>query len=282
MRTLQIEAYAKINLGLRVLSKRPDGYHEIDTVLQSIDLCDLITLAPQQDGEISLTMMPDLDIPAEQNLALQAAQLLRKQVGLPMGVHVHIDKRIPVSAGLGGGSSDAAAVLAGLNELFALGLSVHELMALGAELGSDVPFFLLGGRCRARGRGERLEKLPDALIEQEIYVLLVPPFALSTHEVYRTFDQLHPPQMLNSPYPNDLEVAALALRPNLKIYREFLKQQGVSFGMSGSGPTYFAVLTDELQARALAERAKQELPADTQALVCRPTRVGYALALRGT
>ncbi len=276
MRTLQIEAYAKINLGLRVLSKRPDGYHEIDTVLQSVDLCDLLTLWARPDGKVVLEMEPELGIPPEANLAYRAAQSLKGRAGLAQGVRIRIEKRVPAGAGLGGGSSDAAAVLAGLNALFALGLSVHELMALGAGLGSDVPFFLLGGRCRARGRGERLEKLPDAAVEREMYVLLVPPFALGAREVYQTFDQLHPSQALSSPYPNDLEAAALALRPELKIYRRFLQQQGVPFGMSGSGPTYFAVLPSEAQAQALAERAKRELPTGTQAFVCRSTRVGYA------
>jgi len=150
-----------VNLGLRVRETRPDGYHEVDTVLQSVDLHDTLELSPCPDpgGGIALKVRVEdsggLDIPPEENLAVRAAELLRERVGLPrgQGVTIELRKRIPVGAGLGGGSSDAAAVLAGLNALFALGLSRKELVELGAALGSDVPFFLWGGRGRARGRG---------------------------------------------------------------------------------------------------------------------------------
>jgi 4-diphosphocytidyl-2-C-methyl-D-erythritol kinase len=276
---LSLRAYAKVNLGLRVVGRRPDGYHEIDTVLQSIDLCDHITLSPRRDCEISLEMTPDFGIPSEENLALRAARPLKEKSKLPGGVHIVLDKKIPVGAGLGGGSSDAAAVLAGLNRLFELGLDMEALMELGAGLGSDVPFFLLGGRCRARGRGERLEKLfvSDAELS-DIYVLFVPPFSLSAREVYGAFDRLQP-KALDSPYPNDLEGSALALQPELSAYREFLKGARVPFGLSGSGPTYFAVLDDERDAERLAQEAAHKLASTTQ--ICRPTQVGYRLLSEG-
>jgi 4-diphosphocytidyl-2-C-methyl-D-erythritol kinase len=272
--TLSIRAYAKVNLGLRVVGRRPDGYHEIDTVLQSIDLCDHITLAPRRDGEISLKTTPDFGIPPDENLALRAARLLNERVGLPMGVRILLDKEIPVGAGLGGGSSDAAAVLRGLNRLFGLGLDAEALMELGAELGSDVPFFLMGGCCRARGRGERLEKLSVSDAElNNIYVLFVPPFSLSAREVYGAFERLRP-QALDSPYPNDLEGAALALRPELRPYREFLKSAGAPFGMSGSGPTYFAVVDSETEAAEILRRAERGLCEETRRLLCRSVTAG--------
>ena len=290
-RRVRVDAYAKVNLGLRVRGRRPDGYHEIDTVLQSVDLYDTLELIPRPDpdGGIALNVRVEraeeafsLDVPPEANLAVRAAELLRERVGLPQGqgVTIELRKRIPVGAGLGGGSSDAAAVLAGLNALFALELPQHELMALGAALGSDVPFFLRGGRCRARGRGERVEPLPLPLSrheEREVYALLVPPFTLRTRDVYEAFDELRPGTP-DSPYLNDLEGAALALRPELHRYRGFLLKRGVPFGLSGSGPTYFAVLEDERRARALAQEALKELPG-VRAFVCRPTRTGHRVLL---
>lgn len=269
IRTLRIRACAKVNLGLRVLGKRPDGYHEIDTVLQSIDLCDHITLAPRRDDEISLEMVPDLGIPPDANLALRAARLLAERTGLPTGVRILLEKEIPVGAGLGGGSSDAAAVLRGLNALFGLGLDTEALLDLGAGLGSDVPFFLIGGRCRARGRGERLRRMPVPDAEHaQIYVLLVPRFSLSAREVYEAFDRLQP-EALDSPYPNDLEGSALALRPELGAVREFLKGAAAPFGLSGSGPTYFAVMNDEDEAAELFRQAERRLPEGTQVFSCR-------------
>jgi 4-diphosphocytidyl-2-C-methyl-D-erythritol kinase len=242
MRSLHIRAYAKINLGLKIMGKRPDGYHEIDTTFQSIDLADELRLELRSDGEIVLTMEPELGIPAEQNLALQAARLLREQTQFEEGIYIHLSKKIPPGAGLGGGSSDAAAVLAGLNQLCELRLSKEELKALGAELGSDVPFFFEGGRCRGRGLGEILEKLSEDPALEGIGLLL-PPFSLSAREVYEAYDRLLPPTP-SSPYPNDLEAVALSLRPELRAYRAFLERSSVRFGMSGSGPTFYALIQE--------------------------------------
>jgi len=274
-----IEAYAKINLGLRVLGLRPDGYHEIDTVLLSVDLADRLVIEARPDGEITLDVTSKLGsvIPIEENLVLRAARLLKERVGFGEGVRIRLEKRIPPGAGLGGGSSDAAAALAGLNLLLDLGLSCEELMRLGSELGSDVPFFLLGGRCRARGRGELLEKLPD--IGGSTFVLLIPPYSLSTQKVYEAADRLRR-GALSSPYPNDLEAAALTLLPELKIHREFLARRGVSFGLSGSGPTYYAHFEDEAQARRLSREAEAELGCRVE--LCRPTRVGHKILTHPT
>ena len=273
MRSLHIRAYAKINLGLRVLGKRPDGYHEIDTILQSMDLADELVLEPRSDGQITLTMEPDWGIPAEENLAMRAAHLLRERVGFKQGIHIHLSKKIPVGAGLGGGSSDAAAVLAGLDQLVDLKLSKDGLKALGAELGSDVPFFFEGERCRARGRGEILSKLSD-LPTSSVIVLLIAPFSLSTKDVYAAFDQLDPViEFLSAPYPNDLEVAALKIRPELRVYRSFLECASVPFGLSGSGPTYYALFGDERAAHVFSQRAESTLSCQT--ILCKPTPVGY-------
>jgi 4-diphosphocytidyl-2-C-methyl-D-erythritol kinase len=271
MKALRIRAYSKINLGLKITGKRSDGYHDIDTILQSIDLADEVTVESQAAGKVTLTMEPDLDISMEENLAFRAARLLRERVGFKEGVQIRLSKTIPVGAGLGGASSDAAAVLAGLNHIFQLGLSKEEFKALGVELGSDVPFFFEGGRCRATGRGEILEKLPEDQTLEAV-VLLVPPFSLHTREVYQAFDR-HTPRALHSPYPNDLEAAALELRPQLRAYREFLVQMGVPFGLSGSGPTYYALFESVSMARSFAQTAESTLGGQTS--LCTQTSLGY-------
>lgn len=270
---LRLRAYAKINLGLRVLAKRPDGYHEIDTTLQTVDLCDVLELELRDNGELSLEMRPDRGIPAEENLALKAARLVRGRFGVPQGVRIRLEKRIPVGAGLGGGSSDAAAVLRGLCALLSPEVDREALGGLALELGSDVPFFLVGGRCRARGRGERLQPIP--VPEQErghVYGLIVPPFSLSAREAYEAWDRRRPPTP-PSPYPNDLEGTALLLRPQLAIYREYLARTGLPFGMSGSGPAYFAVVPQG-EADRFVEEAERALPEGTRVLLCRGTSTG--------
>lgn len=159
---LTLKAYAKINLTLEVLSRRDDGYHEVATIMQTVDLHDTVRLAHADD--IILTC-DDPALESLDNLAYKAAQLLRKESGYTGGAHIAIDKAIPVSAGLGGGSSDAAATLNGLNELWQLGMTTAQLETLGAQIGSDVPFLLRGGTAIGLGRGERIRRLPPANVE---------------------------------------------------------------------------------------------------------------------
>jgi 4-diphosphocytidyl-2-C-methyl-D-erythritol kinase len=155
---LRLRAPAKINWTLEVLGKRPDGYHEVRTVLQTIALCDWITLLPARE----LSIAPgDGGPPPDDNLAYRAAARLREAAGVRAGARIAIEKRVPLAAGLGGGSSDAAAVLRGLRALWALDVSDEELAAIAAGLGSDVPFFLRGGTALASGRGEVCAPLPD-------------------------------------------------------------------------------------------------------------------------
>lgn len=159
---LNLKAYAKINLTLEVLGRRDDGYHEVATIMQTVNLHDTVRLALADD--ITLTCgIPTLNSP--DNLAYKAAELLRKESGYTGGARIAIDKAIPLSAGLGGGSSDAAATLNGLNELWQLGMTASQLESIGARLGSDVPFLLQGGTAIGLGRGERIRRLPPADIE---------------------------------------------------------------------------------------------------------------------
>ena len=157
-RQVTIETPAKVNLTLEVLGKRNDGYHEIASVMQAINLCDRLTFSIADDLSL-ITDTPGLD--TKDNLVYRAASLLNDKTGVSAGAEIHLCKGIPVAAGLGGGSSDAAATLLGLNRLWGLHLARDELEELAAQLGSDVPFFLAGGAALAEGRGERITPLPS-------------------------------------------------------------------------------------------------------------------------
>ncbi|MBP1760728.1 MAG: 4-diphosphocytidyl-2-C-methyl-D-erythritol kinase, partial [Firmicutes bacterium] len=177
-------APAKVNLTLDILGKRTDGYHELVTVMHQIDLVDRIRL---EKGGIDIRVSSDSSqIPDnEENLAYKAARLMYDKFGLREGLQIYIEKNIPVGAGLAGGSTDAAAVIYGINELYGLKLELPVLLALGTQIGSDVPFCLMGGTALARGRGEILSQLPEGPL---LYMVLVKPdFQISTRAVYQAF-----------------------------------------------------------------------------------------------
>ncbi len=154
---ITIDAHAKLNLTLEVMGKREDGYHEVVSIMQTLELADTLTICPADTLALTCSL-PELDGPG--NLAFSAAELLRSETGVSDGAAIHIEKRIPVAAGLGGGSADAAATLVGLNRLWGLGLSNDRLRRIGANLGSDVPFLIEGGTATAIGRGERVRHIP--------------------------------------------------------------------------------------------------------------------------
>ena len=164
---LTLNAYAKINLTLEVLGRRDDGYHDVATIMQTVDLHDTVRLTASDDISISCD---DSALETPDNLAYRAAQLLRDESGYKGGAHISIDKAIPVSAGLGGGSSDAAATLNGLNDLWQLGMTTTQLETIAAKLGSDVPFLLKGGTAIGLGRGERIRRLPAADVQWLVVV----------------------------------------------------------------------------------------------------------------
>lgn len=229
--TIRLYAPAKINLRLKVLAKRDDGYHQIDTVMQSISLSDEITIDVAEEG---LTVIGPPHLPQGRgNLCYRAAQAFCGVWHVKGGLRIHLNKYIPVQAGLGGGSSDAAAVLVGLNRLFGQPLGLEELTKLAAALGSDVPFFLYGGTARATGRGEVIEPLDDA--KPWWLRIIKPPYGLSTPEVYSAWrrgvvvgrDEF---------FENDLEEAAQAIRPELKFVKQALMDDGaVHAFLCGSG-----------------------------------------------
>jgi 4-diphosphocytidyl-2-C-methyl-D-erythritol kinase len=266
-RRLTLTAAAKVNLTLEVLGKRPDGYHEIVTVMQTVDLADRLIL--EDADELALTTSA-ADVPADGgNLALRAAAALREAAKVERGVRVRLDKRIPVAAGLGGGSSDAAAVLLGLNRLWALRWPVARLAEVAVTLGMDVPFFLRGGVALGTGRGEQLTPLtgmPLAL------VLVNPGRPLGTAAVYgrvtpATYSdgararlavaalRTRKPARLAASLYNGLEEAASGLDRELGRIRAALVAAGaLGAAMSGSGPTVFGVARSFEQARQIRAR----------------------------
>jgi 4-diphosphocytidyl-2-C-methyl-D-erythritol kinase len=251
--TLALDAFAKVNRRLVVLGKRPDGYHEIDTIFQTIDLSDRLTLEPAPD--LTLAVDEPRLTAGEDNLVLRAARALQKAARVSKGAAIRLEKRIPWGAGLGGGSADGAAALHGLAALWEVPGTPEALQPVAASIGSDVPFFLHGGRARGTGRGETVEPLPDS--PDDWLVLLFPPFSLATPEVYRALEA--PASVARSASGvfardrNDLEAAAERLRPELRALREALLSAGaVAARLSGSGSAVFGLFGNEAEARLAA------------------------------
>ena len=267
---LTLKAHAKINLALEVLDKRPDGYHEVSMIMQSVSLHDTVTLSLQA-ANITLSCDRSELLCDNSNLAFRAADLLRREYGIARGVQIELTKRIPLAAGLAGGSTDAAAVLKGLNRLWNMDLPAAELERLAARLGSDVPFCLQGGTSLATGRGEILTALPD--FSGYGVVLANPPLAVSTAWVYgnyrsavgnrrrdvstlrRSIEQQDFPAVAAALF-NDLESVTVPAYPPITALKEQLLQAGAAgVLMSGSGPTVFALTPDPASAGKLAGQA---------------------------
>ena len=274
MKEVCISAYAKINLTLDVLGKRPDGYHELSMVMQSVSLADSVILRETGEKEFSLTTNLGFLPGTDKNIAAVAARVFAAHTGVSLaGLEIHLEKRIPVCAGTAGGSSDGAAVLRGLNDWFSTGLSREELARMGEEVGSDVPYCVLGGTALAQGRGERLTRLP-ALPECFI-VLCKPGFPVSTPELFHRIDEVklhfHPDTagMLQALEQRDLtgvsrrlfnvfeEVLPAPRRAVIQEIKNTLLSQGaLGACMSGTGPTVFGIFDQEAPARAVCDKLK--------------------------
>ncbi len=254
---LMVKAPAKINLSLDVLHKRPDNFHEVEMIMTSIDLADHLELLELKENRIQIISQNRFVPDDQRNLAYQAAKLLKERYNIQKGVSIAIDKVIPVAAGLAGGSSDAAAALRGLNQLWDLGLSLDDLAELGSEIGSDVSFCVYGGTALATGRGEIIKELPAP---PNCWVILAKPsIGVSTADVYKRLD-------LNGVNHPDIEKMIEAIRVGdyynvchnmgnvlesvtLDLYPQVaqIKEQMLRFGadavlMSGSGPTVFGLV----------------------------------------
>ena len=270
MNELKLKAMAKINLGLDVLRRREDGYHDLRMIMQSIYLYDQIELRKkQQPGiqvEVNLSYLPA----NEDNLVYRAAKLLMDEFAIIEGVQIRLQKYIPVAAGLAGGSSDAAAVLVGMNRMFGLNLSQEQLMERGVKIGADVPYCIMRGTALAEGIGERLTRLPNA---PEVHVLLAkPPIHVSTKFVYGNLKAnaltAHPDidgqiqairdgdlYAMADKMGNVLETVTIPAHPVIREIKDCMMEQGaVNAMMSGSGPTVFGLFDDQQKAQAAYDR----------------------------
>lgn len=261
-----VKAPAKINLTLDVLHKRPDGYHEVEMIMTTVDLADRIGLEVRKDGAIHILSV-DRFVPNDhRNLAYQAAKILKDIYRVKKGVSITIEKNIPVAAGLAGGSSDAAATLKGLNIIWELGLSLDELAEIGTKIGSDVAFCVYGGTALATGRGERIQELPSPA---NCWIILAKPtLGVSTADIYSNLKVnkiKHPntAQMIESIKQKDFDLMCASVGNvledvTLKLYPEVagLKDQMKKFGadavlMSGSGPTVFGIVDHETRVQRI-------------------------------
>lgn len=271
MSTVVIPSYAKINWVLRVVGRRPDGYHELDTVFQTVSLCDVLHITPTDNGEIRLTCdHPGLAADGT-NLVERAARDLRAATGVSGGAIIHLEKKIPMGAGLGGGSGNAAATLLALNALWRAGASPETLWTLAARLGADVPFFLYGGTARGTGRGDVIEPLPD--IDAPYLLLVNPGIEVPTARVFRQLSagltsekperilpacSFSPGDGPSASLINDLEETVFALFPPVEaVWREVRALGARAVRMSGSGATVFAVFDSE------SERARAQTDLST-------------------
>ena len=270
----QIKAYAKINLGLDVIGRLPNGYHQVKMIMQSIGLWDRLTFQ-KAENDIIVTTDSDLLPTDENNLIYKAAKLMKDKYGLPSGIRIQLEKHIPIAAGLAGGSTDAAATMKGINRLFHLNVSLAQLMEDGLSIGADVPYCLLGGTALAEGIGEKLTPLPPP---PEVSLLIVkPPIMVSTKHVY---ESLHVDTLGKHP---DIDGMVAALRQGdikgiasrmenvmetvtekdypiiTDIKRMMLGNGAVNAVMSGSGPSIFGIFLEESAARAAAVYIGQTL-----------------------
>ncbi len=269
---LTVLAPAKLNLTLEVLAKRPDGFHEIRSVIQSINLCDSLRfqLSPNIGFESNESSWV-----SEKSLVSKAVSLLQKATGCSKGATIEIGKRIPLMSGLGGDSSDAVAILRGLNKLWGLGLSLEKMVELASELGSDVAFFLYGGTALVKGRGEVVTPLPPL---QHLWVVLVVPdvprLPGKTKQLYaslkasnytdgqitqRLVEELRAGGEFTPSIFNTFENVAFTHFSRLKVYREHIVKVGAaSVHLAGSGPALFTLVKDKAQAEELYTRLQQQ------------------------
>jgi 4-diphosphocytidyl-2-C-methyl-D-erythritol kinase len=265
---IELYAPAKINLFLHITGQRTDGYHQLQSVFQLIDWYDIVSLEFLEADEITRPLGAH-GVSLENDLVVRAARLLKKFTSYPHGVKIHLKKNIPMGAGLGGGSSDAASVLIGLNRLWDLNLSQSELMSLGLELGADVPFFLFGENAFVEGIGEQLCYVD---LPEEQFLVIFPGQSISTKEVFQaeTLTRDHAPITISDflasswkdpSFGNDLQWVASKICPEVNRALDWIAQQAPSSvkRMTGSGSSVFAAIPKTCSAREI-DRMLQKLP----------------------
>jgi len=268
---ITLKAPAKINLVLEILGKRADGYHEIKSIMQAVSLFDVLSFSEAPDIGMSCSV-PELQ--SDNNLVLKAARILKQVSGYPGGALITLEKTIPWEAGLGGGSSDAAAALTGLNRLWSLALSREKLAEIAADIGSDVPFFIYGGTCLSEGRGEKIVQLPD--MGKTWFVLLKPALPGQVGKTGRLYGLIGQHQYTGGEYTGRMKQSIGAgleytglynvfdnvvsdAYPGLGRYFDILSKAGAGeIHLAGSGPVLFTALQDEKKAREIYDRVKVE------------------------
>ncbi len=263
--TITKKAYAKVNLGLDVIRRREDGYHEVRMIMQTVDICDVLTFTRQERPGIVVTTDKE-ELPGdESNLIYKAARLVTETCSVREGIKIELQKRIPMAAGMAGGSTDAAAVFHGMNEMFGLGMDEDEMCALGVKIGADIPYCVKGGTALAEGIGEILTKLPDA--PACVVLVAKPDIDVSTKYVYENLHaeslEYHPDidgmraaieegdlRGMAERMGNVLETVTVNAYPVIREIKEVMKKRGAwNALMSGSGPTVFGIFGEEEKAR---------------------------------
>ncbi len=296
MQSIRMSAFAKVNLRLDVLGRRADGYHELRTIFQSITLHDTLQLERRRKPGVELKIVGDPFLAAgsqRENLVWRAAEALRRHLKLPGGVHITLRKRVPVGRGLGGGSSDAAAALAGLLQLHGRRIASDRLLEIAVSLGADVPFFLFGGRALGTSRGDEIYPLPDGT-RRTLVVVSPRDIAVNTREAYGWLDRRLTKNSDNSRLwsfcalcwspqedhlSNDFEAVVFRRHPRLAAIRRALLRGGAAeAALAGSGSAVFGIFRNPAQAR----RSARMFPED-RVFVCRTlSRRGYVRALWGS
>lgn len=273
-------AYAKINLGLDVLRRREDGYHEVKMIMQTISLHDVLTFEESEQAGIALVTnnRPELPADAQDNLVYKAARLIGETCGIKKGVRITLQKNIPIAAGMAGGSTDAAAVFHGLNELWGLNLSTERMQELAVRLGADIPYCIIGGTALSEGIGEKLTPLPappDAVV-----LIAKPQISVSTKYVYEHLHadtlEKHPDidgmaaairagelQGITERMENVLETVTQTAYPVIgQIKDKMLEEGAMNSLMSGSGPTVFGIFDSKEKAEAAGQRIRENKLSD--------------------
>lgn len=274
---ITLKAYAKINLTLDVIGKRENGYHDVEMIMQQVDLYDLVTVSKSEDHQMIHLTCSDEFLPTDHmNIAYRAADLMQKTFNLKSGFDIHIEKNIPVAAGLAGGSTNAAAVIKAINQLCQLSLSMDAMKEIGFKLGADVPFCIQGNCAIATGLGEILEPIEG--LKHAFIVLVKPNFGVSTKEIYQNLNwetiEEHPNTsamvsalakdnryLVNHLLCNVLEKVTFERYPRVQMLKQFVRRYGPDgLLMSGSGPTIFAIYKNYERAKHAVKSLKKHYP----------------------
>ena len=255
---------SKLNLTLEVLKKKENSMHEIKSHFQLIDLCDVMHIEKSNAQQSSIRTNASIDIDSKKNLVYQAIEALSEHVSQELHCNIIIEKNIPIGGGLGGGSSDAAAALIGINKIFSLKLNVSELMKIGLKLGADVPFFVAGKNAIASGIGEQLSEINS---ETNKFLVISPPIHSSTQEMFQIWDELHEQNILQSTAEDENSFLQIFLQRHLEV-KAIFKELVVDapFKLSGTGSTIFCAVEDDKRIR----KTLKKIPTKWRHFFCEP------------